>query len=64
MKTYYCVTSTWNNRGTGTAMITQSIKADKKPQNTYTSTLKRDIYNDWFGSKKEAEQFIRDSKNA
>mgnify|MGYP000737978033 CR=1 FL=1 len=53
MKTYYCVTSSFDDRGRATANITDMIKAEEKPESTYTSTRRKDIYNDWFESEKE-----------
>lgn len=64
MKKYYCVTSAIDNRGRITAAITASETAATKPENTFTSTSRRDIYNDWFESLEEAEAFVLDSKNA
>lgn len=53
MKTYYCVTSSFDDRGRATANITDMIKAEEKPESTYTSTRRKDIYNDWFESEKK-----------
>jgi hypothetical protein len=44
MKTYYCVTSSFDDRGRATANITNIIKAEEKPESTYTSTRRKDIY--------------------
>lgn len=58
MKTYYCVTSSFDDRGRATANITDMIKAEEKPESTYTSTRRKDIYNDWFESEKEAQEYV------
>lgn len=60
MKTYFCVTSSFYDNGKVAAAITDSKEADQKPENTYESLKKKDIYNDWLESKEEAEKFIED----
>lgn len=64
MKTYYCVTSSFDNRGRVTAAITSSIKAKKKPKNTLKETPRLDIYNDWFDDYDAALKFVDDAKKA
>lgn len=64
MKIFYCVTSSFDNRGRVTAAITATKEAVSKPESTFTSTSRKDIYNDWFGSRKEAEEFVADAKLA
>ena len=62
MKTYYCVTSSFDDRGRATANITDIIKAEKKPESTYTSTGRKDIYNDWFEGEKEAQEYVEQTR--
>ena len=64
MKTWYCVTSTFDNRGRATANITATCQSETKPESTFTSTSRKDIYNDWFGSRKEAMVFVAGAKTA
>ena len=64
MKTYYCVTSSFDDKGRVTANITNIIESEQKPENTYASTKRKDIYNDWFDSEEEAKKYIEESKNA
>lgn len=64
MKPYWCVTTSVNNRGRVVANITNRIEAICKPENTFTSTSRRDVYNDWFGSLEEAEAFVKEAKEA
>lgn len=64
MKTYYCVTSSVDNRGRMTAAVTESMEAEQMPKNTCTSTRRKDIYKDWFGSRKEAEDFATEARSA
>ena len=46
------------------ANITNVIEAAQKPENSFNSTSRRDVYNDWFESQEEAEKFIEEAKNA
>lgn len=64
MKTYWCVTTSVNDRGRVVANITNIIKAACKPENSSTSTSRRDIYNDWFESEEEAQAFVEEAKRA
>lgn len=64
MKTWYCVTSTFDNRGRVTSNITASCQTETKPENTFSSTSMKDIYNDWFASYKEAKTFAMSAKEA
>lgn len=64
MKTYYCVTSSFDDRGRATANITDMIKAEEKPESTYTSARRKDIYNDWFESEKEAQEYVEQTRIA
>ena len=58
MKTYYCVTSTYDNQGRVTAFITASKDATTKPKSSYQEEKRKDIYIDWFDSLEEAEEFV------
>ena len=64
MKTYYCVTSSVDDRGRMTATVTESVGAEQMPKNTCTSTRRKDIYKDWFESRKEAEDFVNEARSA
>lgn len=64
MKTYYCVTTTFDDKGRVTATITNTIEADKKPENTFKSTSRKDIYNDWFDNINAANSCIEEAKRA
>jgi len=50
--------------GRATANITDMIKAEEKPESTYTSTRRKDIYNDWFESEKEAQEYVEQTRIA
>lgn len=64
MKTYYCVTTSFDDRGRVTAGITNTLEAAKKPESPFTSTSRKDIYNDWFESFEEAKQFVEEARVA
>lgn len=64
MKTFYCVTSSYDDKGRVNAAITAAIEADTQPENTSKETGTKDIYNDWFPSKKEAQEFVKEAKKA
>lgn len=64
METFYCVTTSFDNRGRVTAGITDSIQAERQPTNTSKETRAKDIYNDWFPSLKAAQDFVKEAKTA
>ena len=64
MKTFYCVISTFDDRGRTAAAITDVIEAEKAPEDTYKSTRQKDIYVNWFSSEKEARQYVKDTLTA
>jgi len=64
MATYYCVTTSFNDRGRVTAGLTNIIEAEEKPENKFRETRRKDIYIDWFESEEEANAFIEQAKSA
>lgn len=64
MKTWYCVTSSFDDKGRVTAAITAAQQAESKPESTFTSTRQKDIYCEWFGSRKEALDYVEECKKA
>lgn len=64
MKIWYCVTSSFDNRGRVTAAITGTVEAAEQPKQGYKSTRTKDIYVDYFGSHKEAAAFVEEAKRA
>lgn len=64
MKTWYCVTSSFDDKGRVTAGVTATQEAENKPESTFASTSRKDIYCDWFGSLKEARAFVEEAKHA
>ena len=64
MKTYWCVTTSVNDRGKVIAHITSSILSDVKPESTFVQTKRKDIYLDWFDDQEEAERVVREAMEA
>lgn len=58
---FYCVTSTFDDKGRATASITDTVESDTKPENTAKSVSRKDIYNDWFDSEEKAKAFIKEA---
>lgn len=64
MKIWYCVTSSFDDKGRVTAAITATKEAEQCPESTFKSTSRKDIYNDWFASEEEAEEWVEQSRCA
>lgn len=64
MKTYYCVTTSVDDRGTVRAAITSVTEAACKPENSSQSLKLKDIYHDWFDDPEEAKKFVEEAKRA
>ena len=64
MKTWYCVTSSVDNRGRMTAAITESVQAATCPPSTCSETRRRDVYRDYFGTREEAAVFVEEARSA
>ena len=64
LRTFSCVTSSFDDRGRVAAAITRTVEAAEKPENNCSSTGRKDIYNDWFDSREEAEKFVEEAKKA
>ncbi len=64
MKTYYCVTTSINDSGKVLAAITSVVDAVCKPENSFQSLKRRDVYHDWFVDLEEAKKFVEEAKAA
>lgn len=64
MKTWYCVTSSFDDKGRVTAGVTATREAEEQPESSYTSTARKDIYKDWFESLEEAQKYVKEAKQA
>ena len=63
MKTWYRVTTTFDNRGRVKAFV-DSVKASAKPEGTFHSGRRFDTYEDYFNTETEARTFAEEAKNA
>lgn len=64
MTTFWCVTSTFDDRGHVIANITEVQEVEEKPESACVHTLRKDVYTDWFESWKDANQFVLDARRA
>ena len=64
MKKYYCVTTTFDDRGRVTACITGTVESECKPDQIYRATRTKDIYVDYFGTFEEAVEYVNEAKLA
>ena len=58
MKLFYCVTSSFDDKGHTMAKITRTIEGEEMPENSSRETSRKTIYNDWFDNYEEANQFV------
>ncbi len=63
-KMYYCVTSAVDDKGNVRAVITDVVYAACKPENSFKSLKRRDIYTDWYESREEAEKLVEEANMA
>lgn len=63
-RTWYCVTSSFDDKGRVTAAITSTCEAAVQPEGGFTTTKRKDIYHEWFDSTEKAEAFIKEAKEA
>ena len=61
MKTYYCVMTSFDDKGHTMARITSTKETDEMPESSFKSTRNKDIYTDWFEDYEEAVQFVEDT---
>ena len=64
MKTWYCVTSSFDDRGHCKAAVTYFCESETEPKNEYFCKSGRDIYKDWFDSEEKARVFAESVKFA
>ncbi len=58
---FYQVISYFYDDGRTSASITNVIEAEEKPQNTHFTLKKYDVYTDYFSTKQQAAQFVKDT---
>ena len=64
LKMFWCVTTSFDDRGRVVSSITRTVEAAVKPENRYTSTSRKDIYTDWFDSLEAAQAWVEEAKQA
>lgn len=64
MRTFWCVTSSYDDKGKVTANITATTEAEECPKPSFCSTRNKDIYNDWFDSEEAAREFVKQKEAA
>lgn len=64
IKTFWCVTTKIFDSGRVIAAITRKIEADSIPLDTFKSTSRYDIWNDWFDNREDAEKRVEEAKHA
>lgn len=60
-KKYYVVVTIVDNSGWLSCSLVDIITADSKPESEYKCTPRKDIYTDYFSSKKAAADFVKQS---
>lgn len=64
MTEYFCVITSYDDRGRVTSGVVDSRLCDQLPKSTCVSTRRKDIYTDWFPTIKEALSYEEDAKYA
>lgn len=64
MKKYYAVCTSCYDNGRISSNLVDTIEAEERPENTWKSTRRCDIYVTWFDSYDEAMEFIKEHKRA
>ncbi len=63
-RTWYCVTSSFDDKGRVTAAVTDTCVSAVKPARKFVSTRRKDIYMDWFDNPEKAKEFVKEAKMA
>lgn len=63
-KQFWAVTTSFDDNGNVVSAITDTVWAVVKPENSYLSTKRKDIYVDYFESREKADQHVKDAQNA
>ena len=64
IKMWWAVTSSFDDAGRVHAAITDRVPAVRKPEQVYRETRTKDIYIDFYETREEAEQAVRDALRA
>lgn len=60
-KDYYCVVSSYDDKGKSISAVSDVIYTNHKPENSFKSLKHSDVYTDWFDNKEEAIRFVEES---
>jgi len=63
MRIWYGVVSSFYDTGRVAAAVTITAQAMQKPERRFISAKHKDVYLDWFDSKREAKQFAAEAEN-
>lgn len=64
MKTWYCVVTSYDDRGRVTSNIVDTRESEIEPKSSYKSTARKDIYTDWFDDLDKAKQYVKEARIA
>lgn len=64
LKTFWAVTTSFDDRGGVVSDITGTVQAAVKPENTSVSERQKDVYTDWFDSREEARAWVKRAKKS
>ena len=64
VQTYYCVMSTFDDRGVSKGWLVEHREAESRPAGSMKETKHKDIYTDWFDSEEEAMKYLADFAKA
>ena len=65
MKTWFCVTSAIDDSGRTTrAAVTAAYAAERRPESGVTVGEREHVYTDWFESREEADDFVREVRGS
>ena len=59
MHTYYCVMSTFDDRGVCKGWLSGTAECETRPESEVKETRTKDIWTDWFDTREEALEYIR-----
>lgn len=63
-KQFWAVTTSIDDNGNVASAITDMVWAVVRPENSFLSTKRKDIYVDYFESREEADQHVKDAQDA
>lgn len=61
---WYCVLTSFFDDGRVAANIVDAKEQYEKPEGTYTSTRRADVYTEWFDTLQAAQTYIEETRRA